>query len=97
MRSFLRVPSDVVLAIAFAAVLREGLCTIVVKTGISHGTGLVCNVAALADCQGEHHHPIRSKHLYLCEVFPSLGSLFTSVISYPGRICSKVFVALFEI
>ena len=65
------------LGTAFAVVLLEGFGTIVGEAplfGVPF-TSQVRHVAVMADCQGEHHLPIRPEYFYRREVFPNTGSL----------------------
>lgn len=95
MRS-LRIPGDMVLATAF--VLLEGLCAIVGELFLVRipFTSLVRHAAAMADCQGEHHLPIRSNYFYRREVFPNTGS--PTSIRFPFATTFAVaFIELVEI
>lgn len=87
-----RVPGDMVLATAFAVVLLEGICTIVGDFSLFRipFTSLVRHVAAMADCQGEHHLPIRSAYFYLREMFPNISSLSITSIGFPFAITFAV-------
>jgi len=81
-----------VLVSAFAVVLTEGFCTIVGEAplfGVPF-TSQVRHAAAMADCQGEHHLPIRSEYFYVREVFPNLGSLSITSTRFPFAITFAV-------